>query len=191
MSQTQTSAKLKPITENTIPGTDVPDISKAETESDRQKRWMSRVAVSTAVMAAFAAISTMFAGGNLNQAMFQQINQADRCSEYQAKGIKRSVVQTRVDIAAMLDKPVSDTDRKDLTRYTEEQEKISAEAKSFGATADRHLIHYRILAAAAAAFQIGIALAAVALLLKRNVFWLISLGVGAVGVVLLAAGFLA
>jgi hypothetical protein len=180
----------KPVTSTRIPGTEVPDVNAAAAESERQKRWMSRVAVSTAVMAAGAAISTMFSGGHLNQAMFEQINQANEWSRYQAKGMKRAVVESKVETAQLLDKPVKEFELKELDRYAAEQKEIAARAEGYKASSADHLRRYKILARAATCMQIGIALAAVALLLRRNLFWAMAIGVGLVGVGFLAAGFL-
>jgi hypothetical protein len=57
----------KPVTAEKIPGTSVPDVDKAPTADERQRKWMAWVAVSTAVMAAMAAISSSLSGGHLTR----------------------------------------------------------------------------------------------------------------------------
>jgi hypothetical protein len=184
--------KVKPITETKIPGTDVPDVTKAAEgiESERQKKWMARVAVSTAVMAAVAAIASSMATGNLNEAMFQQIREADRWSFYQAKSIKEAVLEGRIATAESLNAPVSDADREKLKRYGEEKEEIKKDAQACRALSDKHMARYAKMSRAATASQIGIALGAVALLLRRNVFWGLALAAGAVGAAFLAMGLM-
>ena len=174
----------KPVTETKIPGTDVPDVGRAAVpppaETDAQRRWMARVAVSTSVMAALAAISSSVATGHLNQAMLQQILEADRWSFYQAKSVKESVLEGRIETAAAMKVTLRDEDAAKLRRYGEEKEQIRAEAEGFRAAAARHMTQYTRSSRAATAAQIGIALAAVALLLRRNVYWFLSLAAGAV-----------
>ena len=187
-------AKLKPITETKIPGTEVPDVHQAATsdgaENERQKQWMARVAVSTAVMAAVAAIGSSMATGHLNEAMFQQIREADQWSFYQAKGIKETVLEGRIETAEGLKQPVSDADRAKLKRYGEEKAGIKKDAESCRALSDGHMRKYTNMSRAATAAQIGIALAAVALLLRKNIFWALSLVAGAVGAAFLIIGLL-
>lgn len=183
-------AKLKPITDTKIPGTEIPDVSQASAESERAKQWMSRVAVSTAIMAAGAAISTSFSSGHLNQAMFQQIREADMWSQYQAKSIKHTVLESRIaTITALGKEPVPD-DRATLARYETEKTEIDAKARTIKAVSENHLTRYTQLSRASTAMQIGIALAAVALLLRKNLYWALALGAGAVGTVFLVLGFI-
>jgi hypothetical protein len=182
--------KLKPITNTKIPGTEVPDVTRADAESDRQKAWMSRVAVSTAVMAAGAAVSTMFSGGHLNQAMFEQIQTADQWNFYQSKGIKHTVLETRLAVVEALGKTPSDQDVATLARYKKEQGDIEGDAKAHEALAAAHLAKYKLNSRAATALQIGIGLAAVALLLRRNIYWVLALAAGAVGAVFLTLSFI-
>ena len=191
MSQNPTPpAKLKPITDTKIPGTDVPDISQAAAESERAKQWMSRVAVSTAIMAAGAAISTSFSSGHLNQAMFEKIREADTWSQYQAKSIKHTVLESRIATITALGKEPTADDRANLERYVKEKAALDANAKQVKLVYEDHLTRYTKLSRAATAMQIGIALAAVALLLRKNVYWGMALAAGAVGAVFLVLGFI-
>lgn len=185
--------KLKPITDTKIPGTDVPDVTLSPEfrESERQKSWMSRVAVSTSVMAALAAISSSMATGNLNQAMLQQIREADQWSFYQAKSVKESVLESRLETAATLNAPVTDADRAKLARYGQEKETIKKDAQECGKLGQRYMHRYTHTSRAATAAQIGIALAAVALLLRKNVYWALSLIAGVVGAAFFVVGLLA
>ncbi len=184
------SAKLKPITDTTIPGTDVPDISKANAESERAKQWMSRVAVSTAIMAAGAAIGTSFSSGHLNKAMFEQIREADTWNQYQAKSIKHTILDSRIATIVALGKEPSTEDRTTLKRYDEEKTNLEKQAKDVKKVSEDHLTRYTKLSRAATAMQIGIALAAVALLLRKNIYWGLALAAGAVGAVFLVLGFI-
>ncbi len=191
MSDTQpTSPKLRPITDDKIPGTNVPDISHADANSEHARHWMSRVAVSTAVMAAGAAISSSFSSGHLNQAMFEQIREADQWNFYQSKGIKHAVLEGRMETIAAMGKPSSTDDQSTLARYEKEKDEIKADALKHKGIAEDHLRRYTQLGRAATAMQIGIALTAVALLLRRNAYWAMALLAGAIGAAFLVLGFI-
>jgi hypothetical protein len=180
----------RPVTSTKIPGTNVPDVQKADADA-RQKRWMSWVAVSTAIMAAMAAVSAGLSGGNLNEAMIDQIRASDQWAYYQAKGVKAAIVESRIDAATDTHTPPSADDTARLARYKKEQAEITVEAKARQDEADRHRAKYKTLARAATALQVGIGIAAVALLLRRNVYWMLALISGAVGAVFMVQGLLA
>jgi hypothetical protein len=183
-------AKLKPVTQTTIPGTEVPDISQVNAESERAKQWMSRVAVSTAIMAAGAAISTSFSSGHLNKAMFEQIREADTWNQYQAKSIKHTVLESRIATITALGKEPAADDRATLERYVKEKATLENDAKEVKKASVDHLARYTQLSRASTAMQIGIALAAVALLLRKNIYWALALAAGAVGAGFLVLGFI-
>mgnify|MGYP003386587543 FL=1 len=183
-------SKPKIITDTKIPGTQVPDVSQALGESERQKQWMSRVAVSTAVMAAIAAVGSSMGTGHLNQAMFEQIREADQWSFYQAKSIKEAILESRIETAEALKQSVSDADREKLKRYAGEKDGIRKAAEDCKQLSDMHMAKYLKMSRAATAAQIGIALAAIALLLKKNIYWAMAILGGLIGAVYLVMGLL-
>src|ERR1700761_5038330 len=62
-----------------------------EAAHQRHDKWSMRVAISTAFMAAFAAVSSLMAGPQSNEALITQIKASDQWSYYNAKGIKAEV----------------------------------------------------------------------------------------------------
>jgi hypothetical protein len=184
----------KPVTETRIPGTEVPDISGAHHDGSddgrRGKQWMARVAVSTAVMAAIAAISSSQAMGHLNKAMLERIEAADQWSFYQAKGIKHAVLDSRIEAAKAIRQEVAEADLQKLGRYDSEQKEIKEKATYHESLSEGHLRHYDHLSHSAMAAQVGIALAATALLLRSNTIWGIALVGGVVGAVFLVLGLI-
>lgn len=182
----------KPVTSERIPGTIVPDIHKALDAAGEEhgRRWMSAVAVSTAIMAAMAAISSSLSGGHLNEAMIDQIKASDQWAYYQAKGVKAAIVESRIEGAADTKREPSPEDVARLARYKGEQTEIKGMAELHAVQTAMHRRKYKTLANGATALQIGIGVAAVALLLRRNVFWFLALTAGAVGGVFLGIGVL-
>ncbi len=144
-------------------------------------RWVSRVALSSALFAALAAVAALLAGHHSNEAMIEQIQASDRWSHYQAKSIKSSVLSTRMAIFEALGKPVSEKDSEKLKEYQKEQDEISTEAKEKEHVSAHHLAIHQVLARSVTFFQVAIALAAISVLTKRRRFWYVSLLFGAVG----------
>src|ERR1700679_2325718 len=65
---------------------------KAEEAAERKEmKWILFVAISTAIMAVFAAIGGLMAGHYSEEAMIHQIKASDQWSFYQAKGIKADI----------------------------------------------------------------------------------------------------
>jgi hypothetical protein len=77
---------------------------EGEHESKNERTWISRVAVSSALLAVAAAISALLAGHHANEAMFEEISASDRWAMYQAKGIKESQLATKVVLLKALEK---------------------------------------------------------------------------------------
>ena len=62
-----------------------------EAAHENHDKWSMRVAISTAFMAAFAALSSLMAGHQSNEALITQMKASDQWSYYNAKGIKAEV----------------------------------------------------------------------------------------------------
>jgi hypothetical protein len=172
--------KLRKISEEKIPGTDIPDVNKTVGDP-AEKRWMSRVAVTTAILATLASLSSMFATNHLNGAMLEVVETANQWAYFQAKGIKLTVLESRLELLPALGKPVTQADLDKAERYKTEQEEISGTAKKHENAAKDHRWRQGRLSHASTAYQVAIALCAVALLTRKNIFWMLSLLGAAIG----------
>jgi hypothetical protein len=151
------------------------------------ERWISGVALSTAILAVLAAIAGLLSGKHANEAVMTQIEAADQWAYYQAKGIKASVLEAKMTLSGT----PNEQDRLKAERYQEEQTEIQNEAKKKEQEAKDHFHHHEILARAVTMFQIAIATAAISALTKKRRFWFVSMGFGAVGCVFLVLGIIA
>jgi hypothetical protein len=155
------------------------------------------VALTTALLAALAALASLRAGATANEALALkteatrlQAEASDQWAYYQAKGVKAAVQESVQSswLAAGKQPPAGVAER--VRRYGEEQEGIAEKAKEKEQERDarereaEHLLHlHHRYANAVALFQVAIALGAVAALTRRRLVWLGSLVVGAGGVV--------
>jgi len=187
----------------------VPEEIEVDTDSLREKideeiertggsllRWIS---LTTAILAALAAIGSLRAGATVNEALLLkteatrlQAEASDQWAYYQAKGIKGAVAQGAQSAWQAAGRP-SPTALTDLAaRYGREQGDIQKKALEFerqrderSHEADLLLEQHHRYAAAVALFQIAIALGAIAALTKVRLAWIVSLLAGALGTVAL------
>jgi hypothetical protein len=153
--------------------------------------WISQVALTAAIIAVAAAIAALQAGHNANEAMLEQMQATDKWSEFQAKSIKRSLVDTRMEILAALGKEARiEDDKKTMERYEKEKEEIAKEAKKLEHEAEHHMHRHVILARSVTIFQIAIALSAIGALTRKKLVWYGSVAVGILGTIFLVQAML-
>ena len=159
---------------------------------------LRQIAMTTALLAAFAAIAALRAGATVNEALVLkteatrlQAEASDQWAYYQAKGIKAATQEAaRTSWLAMEKQPppeYADAAKK----YKGEQDAIQEKAKELEKERDAkseeadHLLHrHHGFANAVALFQVSIALGAVAALTKQRLVWLGSLALGLGGLAL-------
>jgi hypothetical protein len=161
--------------------------------------FLRRIALTTAVLAALAAVASLWAGSTVNEALVLkaevtqlQAEISDQWAYYQAKGIKAAVQRTSESAWAAQGKtPPADLEEK-AKRYDEEQKEIESRAHEREKERDQRsheaeiLLHrHHSYANAVAFFQVSIALGAVAALTRQRPVWVGSIVVGLVGLVFL------
>ncbi len=167
--------------------------------------FLRNIALTTAVLAALAAIASLRAGGTVNEALRLetaatrlQAEASDQWAYYQAKGVKAAVSEAAQasDRAAGKEPPRDAVER--VERYGKEQAEIQAKARELEQERDErtheaeHLMHlHHRFAAAVALLQVAIALGAVAALTRNRLVWYGSLALGAAGFVLFGLRLLA
>ncbi len=151
---------------------------------EAKENWISKVALISALVAVVAAIAALLAGHHSNEAMITQIKASDSWSFYQAKGVKASVLQTKIQIISELGKPTSTKDEEKLNDYKKEQDEISEKAKEFEHESEHHLKIHETMARSVTLFQVAIAISAITVLTRRKKFLFVSLGFSLVGLVI-------
>ena len=136
------------------------------------EKWVSWVAVSTAVIAAIAAIASLMAGAHVNEAMLAKMDSNDAWSQFGVKSIKADLATAKGDEAK-------------AKEYEVMKRELSEEATKLNEESKHHLETHEHLSMAVTFCQLAIALAAVSALTKRKPFWFVSLTFGAIGTVFL------
>ncbi|MGC4116327.1 MAG: DUF4337 domain-containing protein [Myxococcales bacterium] len=161
-------------------------------ETPKPKDWSNWVAISTAVLAVFAALDASQLGiaGGRNQIL--QSQESDQWAFYQAKSIKGHAYELQSQLLELLPPdPALDAIRKakhddylaQSARYEKEREEIKATAEKL--KTERLVVaeHGGRYGRALIALQVAIVLSSVAGLTKKKWLWLVSLALGAIGVV--------
>jgi hypothetical protein len=162
--------------------------------------FLKQIALTTAILAAFAAVAALLAGSTVNEALVLkteattlQAQASDQWTYYQAKGIKRETQDAQANAWAAAGKPAPERFAKEANRYRTEQKQIEEKARGLERQRDErsrkadHLLHaHHRYADAVALFQVSIALGAVAALSRSRLVWYGSMAAGAVGIALFA-----
>jgi hypothetical protein len=175
-------------------------------ELEREESGFLRtIALTTALLAALAAVASLRAGATVNEALVKkteatrlQAEASDQWAYYQAKGLKAAVQEATAASWQAAGKEAPPGIAEKVARYGEEQKEIEAKAREKEKERDErsaeadHLLHqHHRFANAVALFQVSIALGAVAALTRNRLVWIGSLVVGAGGIVLAAFALLA
>ncbi len=150
-----------------------------------EDRWITWVALSTALLAGLAAIAALLSGYHANTAVIEQVKASDQWAYYQAKGIKQVIVQGDINMTKVMGKPVSAEDKSELKKYKDQKAELQAKAQKLQDSSEEHFQRHEMLARSVTLFQVAIAIAAIAVLTKLPWFWYMGLAFGTA-----ATGFL-
>ena len=164
---------------------------------------LRRIALTTAIMAAFAAVAALYAGATVNEALVlkteatqAQAQASDQWAYYQAKGIKAGVLESTAAVWKATGKAVPPDVEAGRKRYATEQAAIMAAAREKEHERDErnkeaeHLLHrHHRFANSVAMLQVAIALGAVAALTRIRAVWTGSSLIGLAGIAFFASAW--
>lgn len=191
----------------------MPEEQEIETENLRESiheevereggTFLKRIALTTAILAAFAAVVALQAGSTANEALALkteaarlQAEASDKWAYYQAQGIKAAINETARNtwLAANKEPPPEFAEKE--KRYTTERVTLEKEARALEQERDDklneadHLLHsHHGFAYAVTLFQVSIALGAIAALTRARSVWIGSMSIGLGGIVLFVIYF--
>lgn len=173
-----------------------------ESAHESKERWITFVALTTALLAVLAAFASNRAGKWDSEVMIDLINSSDQWNVYQAKSIKSSIagVDSRVvGVDAKIDslgtsmaaiagkgsarndqhgeqgKPTGENDDELRQRYKQEMAQIKAKAESLSEESKDGLARHELFASSVTMFQSAIAIAAISILTRRKSLFVLSL----------------
>ena len=165
-------------------------MSEKETKEEKAKeRWMGYLALSTAIMAVLAALTTLYMGKYSSRAIMNQGLESDQWAFYQAKSIKqhafemnqkalglqfRSQKSLPPDVAADYEKTLAKYGD-EIKRYDSEKKEIKDKAEGIATTKHKAQEMGGNFAYALIFLQIALMLSSLASLTKRHYLWYIAL----------------
>jgi hypothetical protein len=162
---------------------------KVTTAEKAKERWMGWLALSTAVMAVLAALTTLYVGKYSSKAIMNQGLESDQWAYYQAKSIKqhtfdmsRKSLELQYRSQKGLPADVAADFEKTLSRYGDEVKRYDTEKKEIKDKAEG-IAKSKLTAQAMAGnfgyslifLQIALMLSSLASLTKRHYLWHIAL----------------
>jgi hypothetical protein len=174
-----------------------------EKAEEKREKWTLYVALSTAFMAVLAAVAGLLAGHHANEALVERMKASDQWNFYQAKNLKEEIaVNTDMILQAVGAARTQESAKtggtaiasqdhsKDIARYEKEKAEIKKQAQENEEASEAHLAKHVPLARAVTAFQIAIAISAIAVLTRRKILWYSGLALTAIGIFFLIVGIL-
>ena len=166
------------------------------------------VALLIGVLALFLAFSETLGKSSQTGALSYNIEAANLWAFFQAKNIRRTIVLTAAEEMTVNVGGASDAIKASMTKQIETWQKVAARyrsepdvregtvelaerAKAAETNRDTALARYHHYEVASAAFQIGIVLASATVITGMIVLTWIGMGLGSIGLVLMAIGMLA
>ena len=164
----------------------VMDLQEELTEraKEQSNALITRIALTTALIAALAAVTGYLAGERGDEAMVDQIHASDQWAFYQAKSLKSSVLSAKIEILQSLSGHApSVPDLEKIVRYESEMKEIKAAAEERQNKSTHRLEQRKILANGVTLFQISIAVAAISAITRKKQLWYASIFFGFGGVI--------
>ena len=155
---------------------------RAEESLKKKESWTFMVAISTALMAVFAAIAGLLAGHHSNEALIEQIKSSDQWAFYQAKSIKAEI--------RLLQPALQVTTKKSPEQVKKEEEEIKIKAEDAQKNSEFHLAKHVLLARAVTLLQVAIAISAISILTRKRFMWVVAILISLVGIAIFVMGII-
>jgi hypothetical protein len=154
-------------------------------------------AITAAVLAVFAAIGSLLSGHAANDALIAVTQSADRWAYFQSKSVKGHIYSvSREVVDALAADPAragkaSARFQEQADKYEREKKEEEERAKELQHESDHELRKHHYYAFGVVAFQVGIVLSSISMLVRYRALYYLSLLAGAAGILSLAIGFCA
>jgi uncharacterized membrane protein len=173
--------------------------------AEKKETWITWLALTTAFLAVFAAVTTMFMGKYSTRAILAQGHETDQWAFYQAKSIKGHTYEMQkaklelefdsmqgrlpASVSGKYKKIIADYE-KNIKRYDTEKAEIMAEARGLAKKKDLSQVMSGNLSMSLIFLQIAIVLSSVAAITKKKPLWYLGLATVSGWVVYFANAYL-
>jgi len=169
-------------------------------EAAAKRHWIDHAARTTAVLAVMAAVSSGQYANQFSRTILAQGEASDQWSYYQAKSIKRHLVNAQIETltamartspqaAADLEK-LQAGDQAAVKKYDAELAEAKAKAEKIEAEKRLHQKQGNWFQGAFIVLQAGVVLCTIASSSKRKELWAVAIALGVLGLAVVGYGFL-
>lgn len=172
---------------------------------DQKEKWTNYLAITTILIAVCATLSTFKGGGFSTKSLMNQSLSSDQWAYFQSKGIKSYIFEAQLD-NMIFQKSILDQSgkrekaqkqyqlqiellNKKIKKYNNEKKEIQKKAVEFEKVRDECKLHSGAFGIAVIFLQVSILLSSISALTKRKYIWILSLFVGAAGIIYFFDGF--
>lgn len=165
--------------------------------SSEKRPEMMTSAITAAILAVLAAIGSLLSGHSANDAILGQTKATDQWAYYQAVSTRGHLYEVNAELLESLTeaekreaiRPKIDRMVEKSKEYEHKKEQIKKEAEQLVEESRIELRKHSRFSLGVAAFQVGIVLASVSILVQFRPLYYMSLVAGVVGILLLLFGF--
>src|SRR5262249_39066494 len=125
-----------------------------------------------------------------DESILEEMRATDQWSMYQAKSIKLAILEGNIEQATSDGKSVAAERTQKVASYQSEMKAIEEKGRELEESSESHMHHHVWFSRGVTAFQIAIAMGAIAVLARRPKLWIVSLVLGLAGGAGLVLGFL-
>ncbi len=169
-------------------------------EASSRRHWLDHVPRTTAVLAIVAAVSSGQYANQFSRTILAQAEASDQWSFYQAKSIKRHLVNSQIEMLQALSKTrpeaapelakLEESDRGMVRKYETELAAAKVTADAMVADKDKHQKQGDRFQLAFIILQAGVVLSTIAASAKRKELWFLAIACGLLGLVVVLDGYL-
>jgi hypothetical protein len=172
---------------------------------DNKEKWTSYLAMTTILIAVCATLSTFKGGGYSTKSLLNQTLASDQWSYFDSKGVKGYIFEAQLEDVAFRKSLLDQTGKgatvnkqyqqqiellnKKIKKFEDEKKEIKKNADAFVKASADSKLHSGAFGIAVIFLQVSILLSSISALTKRKYIWIISLFVGAAGILYFLNGF--
>jgi len=172
---------------------------------EAKEKWTNYLAMTTILIAVCATLSTFKGGGYSTKSLLNQTLASDQWSYFDSKGVKGYIFEAQLQDVTFRKSMLNQTGKrasaerqyqeqidllsKKVKKFEDEKKEIKKKAEAFVQASADSKLHSGAFGIAVIFLQVSILLSSISALTKRKYIWIISLFVGAAGILYFLDGF--
>lgn len=153
-----------------------------------ESQWISRVALSTMVMALLSALGALLAGVTSNELITERTKEILEVSQLEADRIHVELLKSKHEILTSLGTAVDNSEVEEIRKYQDEIEELKTEIEAEESKVQITIFEHELFAFGVTLLSIAITLSGISLVAKRKRIWAAGLVIGVIGAGLVGIG---